>query len=183
LLAQTEVGEVSEGTGGRSSAMPHKQNPVDSILVTAAARRVPGLVGPFYTAHELQRATGAWHAEWEPLRELVELTGSTLARTERLLGDLTVHPERMRANLDPRTMTESVASRLAPTLGRTEAHELVRRLSKGDFREALVADPEVREVLSVDEIDAALDPASWLGSADELIDRALAAYEEGWPRG
>ena len=29
LLAQTEVGEVREGAGGPSSAMPHKQNPVE----------------------------------------------------------------------------------------------------------------------------------------------------------
>ncbi len=46
LLAQNEVGEVAEGGVGRggSSAMPHKRNPVDSILVTAATRRGPGLV-------------------------------------------------------------------------------------------------------------------------------------------
>ncbi len=183
LLAQTEVGEVSEGSGGSSSAMPHKQNPVDSILIGAAARRVPGLLGPFYAAHELQRAAGAWHAEWEPLRDLVELTQVTLDRALRLLGNLRVHPERMLTNLDPRVMAESVASRLAPTLGRTEAHALVARLVRGDFRTALVADPEVRKLLSVEEIDAALDPRSWLGSADELIDRALAAYEEGSRRG
>lgn len=183
LLAQTELGEVSEGSGGHSSAMPHKQNPVDSILISAAARRVPGLLGPFYATHELQRATGAWQAEWEPLRELVELTHVTLDRTSRLLGNLIVHPKRMLANLDPRVMAESVASRLAPTLGRTEAHELVARLAGEDFRAALIADPEVRAVLSVEELDHALDPASWLGSADELIDRALAAYEEGSRRG
>ncbi|WP_253289644.1 lyase family protein [Verrucosispora sioxanthis] len=48
LLAQTEVGEVAEGGAerGGSSAMPHKRNPVDSVLVTAVARRGPGLVGP-----------------------------------------------------------------------------------------------------------------------------------------
>lgn len=180
LLAQTEVGEVSEGTGGSSSAMPHKQNPIGSVLIGAAARRVPGLLGPFYAPHELHRATGAWHAEWEPLRELVELTHVTLERTERLLGNLQIHPERMLANLDPRVMAESVASRLAALLGRTEAHRIVVRASGGgDFRASLVADPDVRGVLSVEELDHALDPTSWLGSADELIERALAAYEEG----
>ena len=183
LLAQTEVGEVTEGAGGGSSAMPHKRNPVDSVLILAAARRVPGLLGPFYAPHELQRAVGGWQAEWEPLRELVRLTESTLARTERLLANLRVHPDRMRANLDPRTMAESVASRLAPSLGRAEAHALVGRLAQESFRDALVGDPTVREVLSVSEIDAALDPSSWLGSADELIDRVLARYEEERPGG
>jgi 3-carboxy-cis,cis-muconate cycloisomerase len=183
LLAQTEVGEVSEGAGGGSSAMPHKRNPVDSVLILAAARRVPGLLGPFYAPHELQRAVGGWQAEWEPLRELVRLTESTLTRTERLLTNLRVHPDRMLANLDPRTMAESVASRLAPSLGRAEAHALVARLAERSFREALLGDPSVREVLSVEDLDAALDPASWLGSADELIDRVLARYEEERPGG
>ena len=188
LLAQTEVGEVTEGGPGGSSALPHKQNPVRSVLVTAAARRVPGLVATLYAAglHEHERATGSWHAEWEPLRELVRLTGSATARTTELLRDLRVHPDRMRANLDLTgglVMSESVAGRLAPSLGRTAAHELVARLGRAatdsgtTLREQLVADPEVKRLLTEDDLDAALDPAGWLGSADTLIDSALAMFE------
>ena len=44
LLAQTEVGELHEGHGGGSSAMPHKQNPVAAVAALACARRTPGLV-------------------------------------------------------------------------------------------------------------------------------------------
>ncbi len=181
LLAQTEVGEVSEASGG-SSAMPHKQNPVDSILVTAAARRMPGLLTTLYGLHEHERATGSWHAEWEPLRELVRLAGSAAARTTRMLAGLKVHPDRMRANLDLTgglVMSEAVAARLAPSLGRTAAHDLVARLARADsFREALIADPDVRKVLETEqEIDAVLDPISRLGASEALIDRALEAYE------
>ena len=39
LLAQTEVGEVTEAAGGRSSTMPHKQNPTASIRALACATR------------------------------------------------------------------------------------------------------------------------------------------------
>jgi len=39
LLAQTEVGEAAEGTGGGSSATPHKRNPVNASVVLAAAVR------------------------------------------------------------------------------------------------------------------------------------------------
>ncbi len=188
LLAQTEVGEVTEAGPGGSSALPHKQNPVRSVLVTAAARRVPGLVATLYAAglHEHERATGAWHAEWEPLRELVRLTGSATARTTELLRDLRVHPDRMRANLDLTgglVMSESVAARLAPSLGRAAAHELVARLGRAatdsgtTLREQLVADPEVKRLLTEGDLDAALDPAGWLGSADALIDSALTMYE------
>ncbi len=188
LLAQTEVGEVSEGTGGGSSALPHKQNPVRAVLVTAAARRVPGILSTLYAAglHEHERATGSWHAEWEPLIELVRLTGSAVATTTELLAGLRVHPDRMRANLDLTgglVMSESVAARLAPALGRTAAHDLVARLGRAStdngttLHAQLVADPEVKRLLTEDEIAAALDPASWLGATDALVDRALAAYE------
>ncbi|NEB77483.1 3-carboxy-cis,cis-muconate cycloisomerase, partial [Streptomyces sp. SID14478] len=37
-LSRTEIGELAEGTGGGSSAMPHKANPVRAALVAAAAR-------------------------------------------------------------------------------------------------------------------------------------------------
>jgi 3-carboxy-cis,cis-muconate cycloisomerase len=90
----------------------------------------------------------------------------------------------MRANLDLTrglVMSESVVARLAPSLGRTAAHKLLTKLGQaaiaGDttLREQLVGDPGVRRVLTEDDIDAALDPARWLGSADTLIDRALDA--------
>ena len=57
--------------------MPHKRNPVGSVLVRSAAVRAPGLVATVLSAavHEGQRATGAWHAEWSPLRELLHLAG------------------------------------------------------------------------------------------------------------
>jgi len=188
LLAQTEVGEVTEGESGGSSALPHKQNPVGSVLITAIVRRMPGLVATLYAAgvHEHERATGAWHAEWEPLRELTRLAGAAGVRTGRLLSELRVHPEKMRANLDLTqglVLSESVAARLAPALGRAGAHQVVGRIGqvaveKGtSLRDQLVADPDVRRVLSVEEIDEALDPANWLGSSGTLIDRALAAHD------
>ncbi|MFD6753101.1 3-carboxy-cis,cis-muconate cycloisomerase [Micromonospora gifhornensis] len=187
LLAQTEVGEVAEGGPGRggSSAMPHKRNPVDSVLVTAAARRGPGLVGTLFAAagQEHERATGGWHAEWEPLLDLLHLAGGAAARTARMLGNLRVHPQRMRANLDATgglLLAEAVATRLAPALGRAAAHDLVARAATAaSFRDALLADPDVRAHLSVADVDAALDPAGWLGSAATLVDRALETYERG----
>ena len=187
LLAQTEVGEVGEGGEGRggSSAMPHKRNPVDSVLVTAAARRAPGLVGTLFAAagQEHERATGGWHAEWEPLLELLHLAGGAAARTARMLTGLRVHPDRMRANLDAGgglLLAEAVAARLAPALGRAAAHDLVKRAATGPgFRAALLADPDVRAHLSAADVDAALDPAGWLGSAGHLVDRALDLHRDG----
>ncbi|MGC4837988.1 3-carboxy-cis,cis-muconate cycloisomerase [Micromonospora vinacea] len=183
LLAQNEVGEVAEGGAGRggSSAMPHKRNPVDSILVTAAARRGPGLVATLFAAavQEHERAAGAWHAEWEPLLDLLHLAGGAAARCARMLDGLQVRPERMRENLDATgglLLAEAVAARLAPAVGRGVAHDLVTRAAAGpSFRAALLADPEVRAHLSDTEIAEALDPSRWLGSAGRFVDSALAA--------
>lgn len=76
-LARTEIAEVAEGSGGGSSAMPHKANPVRSTLIAAAARRAPQLAATLYGAltAEDERPAGAWHAEWEPLRDLLRLVG------------------------------------------------------------------------------------------------------------
>src|SRR6266545_3346051 len=81
--------------------MPHKRNPVAAVSTLAAAAQVPGLVATLLAAmpHELQRAAGAWHAEWRPLRELLTATGSAAAWLRDCLENLVVHPDRMRAHL------------------------------------------------------------------------------------
>jgi len=186
LLAATEVGEVGAGSGG-SSAMPHKRNPVGAVLVRAAARRTPGLVATLLAAmdHELQRAAGAWHAEWEPLRDLLGATGAAAHHLRTTLEGLTVDPARMRANLEAGggvLLAEQVATRLAPALGRSAAHDLVARVAAAaadqgrGFADLLAASPEVAAVLTAGELAATLDPTAALGSAGAIVDRALALH-------
>ena len=182
LLAQTEVAEVAEpadGGRGGSSAMPHKRNPVGAIRVVAGARRVPALVATLIgaMAQEHERAAGAWQSEWETLTELLRLVGGAAAGTRELLSGLRVDAARMRENLAATgelLMSESVAARLAGDLGRTEAQRLVRDAIAGgqSLRSLLAANTR----LSAEEIAGALDPAGYLGSAGELVDRALAAH-------
>ena len=58
-----------------------------------------------------------------------------------------------------------------------------RRAADGGktFRAELLAEPVLREHLSPEEIDAALDPTGYLGSGGEFIDRALALYHKEAP--
>jgi 3-carboxy-cis,cis-muconate cycloisomerase len=187
LLAQTEIGELAEGTGGGSSAMPQKRNPARSVLVTACVQRVPGLVGTLLASapQELQRAAGRWQAEWPTLTDLLRVVGAAAAHARELLAGLRVEPERMRANLELTggvVMAESLSHALRPALGRSRAEAVVgdacdRALRAGrPLREVLLAVPEIMLALPPDRLDAALEPAGWLGAADEFVTRALAAH-------
>jgi 3-carboxy-cis,cis-muconate cycloisomerase len=190
LLAQTEVGEVAEGGGGGgSSTLPQKRNPVAAMTAVAAARRTPGLVSTMFAAMpgEEERAAGAWQAEAETLSELLRLTGEGVAAIRRCLEGLEVHPDRMRENLDLTdglVMSESLAGALGAKLGRARAQELVGEAARraGDegtsLAAAATATPEILEALGEDGIAAALDPASYLGSTEAIIDRALAAHRD-----
>jgi len=210
LLAQSEVGEVSEGSGppaknsdqqapaasprrGGSSAMPHKHNPVASIAILGCTRQVPGLLATLAmaTEQELQRAAGAWHAEWEPLTALLRLTGSASSWAAELLPGLVVDTSRMAANLAATKglpLAEHVSSLLAGVLGGAQAHDLVaeagaRAVSAGlPLRDVLLAVPKLEERLSAvgitaEQIDSALEPSGYLGAADAFVTAALDAHE------
>jgi 3-carboxy-cis,cis-muconate cycloisomerase len=188
LLAQSEVAEVSEGTPGRggSSTMPHKRNPVAAVSARAAARRAPSLVASLLSSmeQEHERAAGAWHAEWQPLSELLSTVGSAAAWLADCLADLQVDGHRMRANLEgsgAALAAEAVAQALTEALGRTAAHDLVSQAVRAQdgLRAALLREPSVQRVLSSDDLDALLDPAAHVGHAGALVDRALALRGTG----
>jgi 3-carboxy-cis,cis-muconate cycloisomerase len=215
LLAQSEVGEVSEGSTdqrgadqrgadqqapaasprrGGSSAMPHKRNPVASIAILGCTRQVPGLLATLAVAseQELQRAAGAWHAEWEPLTALLRLTGSASSWAAELLPGLVVDTSRMAANLAATKglpLAEHVSSLLAGVLGGAQAHDLVaeagaRAVSAGlPLRDVLLSVPKLEERLSsagitAEQIDSALEPSGYLGATDAFITAALDAHEK-----
>jgi 3-carboxy-cis,cis-muconate cycloisomerase len=183
LLAQTEVAEVAEGHGtGRSSTMPQKRNPVGSTLARASARlgaaQAGVLIGSLEQEHE--RAAGAWQAEWDALGGALAYTGGALHSLARALESLEVDSARMRANLDLTgglVMAERVAFLLMDRLSRSEAQEIVGEAASAGmgFRDALLADP--RADLEPAALDAALDPSTYLGSTNGLIERALELYE------
>jgi 3-carboxy-cis,cis-muconate cycloisomerase len=194
LLAQTEVGEVSEGAlpgKGGSSTMPQKHNPVDAIGAIASARLAIGIVPVILSAmaQEHERAAGGWQAEWEAIPELFRFTASAVERFRSAVADLQVHAARMNANLEVSgglIMAESLTMVLAQRVGRPEAQRLVKVLcehavlSGNSLRQTAQADEQVRAVLTPEGIDRALDPPEYLGSTDTFIDCALASYREIW---
>jgi 3-carboxy-cis,cis-muconate cycloisomerase len=192
LLAQTEVAEVREaavpGRGG-SSSMPHKHNPVASVVAAAAALQAPGLVATMLAAmpqaHE--RGAGGWQAEWDTLPALVAVTGRSAAAIAAALATLEIDAVRMRANLDLAggvARAEGLVAALAPIIGRSQALTLVeavcrRAVSGGEpLAATAAAAPEVRAHLDPAAITAALAPENFAGSSRLFVDRVLAR----WPR-
>jgi 3-carboxy-cis,cis-muconate cycloisomerase len=99
LLAQNEVGEVSEAAGGGSSSMPHKRNPAAAVLARACARLVHAQAGLLTGGdHELERAAGAWQAEWPALSSALAFAGGAAAAARRSLEGLEVDEARMAEN-------------------------------------------------------------------------------------
>ncbi|HLH45693.1 MAG TPA: lyase family protein, partial [Acidimicrobiales bacterium] len=188
LLMQAEVAEASEPPGrGGSSTLPQKHNPVAATLVDAAARRAAPLAATLAASVVAQheRPAGAWHAEWQPLAELLQLAGGAAAEAAGVVTGLEVHPATMRANLvrlDGPLLAERVVLTLTPLIGREAATAAVAGAAAvtaggtASFADALGLDGRVRAVLPPAEIARLLDPSGYLGSAGQWVDRALAAY-------
>jgi 3-carboxy-cis,cis-muconate cycloisomerase len=181
VLARTEIAELAEGSGGGSSAMPHKANPVRATLLAAAARRAPGLAATLYgsLAAEDERPAGAWHAEWEPLRDLLRLTGGAARDAAELTEGLRVRADAMRRHLDLThglIVSERLSAELAPVLGRARAKDLLTGAARRAYAEdrpladVLAEEPELKGVVDLADLT---DPAHYTGSAGALTDRAL----------
>jgi len=191
LLAQTEVGEVTEPyiTGrGASSTMPQKRNPIASEYILAATRTVQALVPVMLgaMAQDHERATGPWQGEALALPQAFVLTHGALLHARSIAEGMVVDSGRMRRNLDLThglIVAEAVMMGLAPHLGRGEAHHVVRHAcdialaERLPLADALARDPVVSSRLDRAAIERLTDPASYLGSAHAFVDRVLAAAD------
>ncbi|KRV49066.1 3-carboxy-cis,cis-muconate cycloisomerase [Wenjunlia vitaminophila] len=186
-MTRTEVAEVAEPAvagRGASSAMPQKRNPVLATMVRSAALQLPPLAGVLTSCmlNEDERSGGAWHAEWQPLRECLRLAGGAAHTAAELAEGLTVDSERMRRNLElteGAVVTERVAAVLTPRLGRAEARQVMTRLAGAQvaqgrpLAESLAMAPELAGGFPAGELAGLLDPEGYLGAAGALVDRAL----------
>ena len=121
LMMQPEVDEMLEAAPregvGRSSAMPHKRNPVYCAHALAAATRMPGLLAIVRAGAlaEHERALGGWQAESATVADIVQCLGGSLDFLETIAASLVIDAERMAANLaayaEPARDAEILAAR------------------------------------------------------------------------
>ncbi|MFI9488610.1 lyase family protein [Promicromonospora sp. NPDC052451] len=97
-----ELREPAAPGRGASSAMPHKRNPVLSVLLRRSALAAPHLAATVRTAAGLaadERPDGAWHAEWPALRDLARHAVAASRLGAELLDGLEVDAEAAARNL------------------------------------------------------------------------------------
>ncbi len=92
LMTQNEIGEAKLATAGSSSAMPHKQNPVEAELLVTLARFNAGQQGILaQTAlHDGERSGTAWTLEWMILPSMIGATAATLTIAGRALDGIDI---------------------------------------------------------------------------------------------
>jgi len=180
-LQRPEIAEVFESFEAKkqvgSSTMPHKQNPETCERVCGLARIVRSLAMPaledMVTWHERDLTQSS--AERFILPESSILLDYILNLMCNIVANLRVDSQRMLANMsatEGRAMSESVMMALVKKgVNRQEAHELLRQLTiksaveKKPFKQTLLEDKLVSKTLSEKEIESALDPKNYLGTA------------------
>ncbi len=193
-LQRPEIGEASEPFEQKrqvgSSTMPHKRNPIICERVSGLAKIMRSLVVPALenvpTWHERDLTQSS--AERFIIPEACILTDYMLVLMTNILKNLWVDKEQMQRNMEltqGRTMSEAVMIALARKgVDRQKAHELIRRLAmksgvtKQPFKEILLKDKTVRETLSEKEIDDALNPRNYLGTAKKQIELVVKRTKE-----
>jgi adenylosuccinate lyase len=180
-LQRPEIGELSEAFEVEkqvgSSTMPHKQNPETCERVCGLARIVRSLVAPslenIVTWHERDLTQSS--AERFIFPEACILTDYMIELITRIVSNLRVDEQRMLNNIgltQGRAMSEAVMIALTKKgVNRQEAHELLRKLTikseteKKFFKQVLMENEFIRGKLKEKEIDEALNPKNYLGTA------------------
>lgn len=186
-LQKTETAELEEpfakGKVG-SSTMPHKRNPPACEGVVALSRLVrntaPLALEAMMAEHERDKV--ALNMEREFVGRLCSMADAAAAKMVFVCGNLTVRGSNMDRNLYVQKgllMSEPVMFGLSSALGKQQAHEIVYELCMdvfekgGDFKQALLNHPLVRQKLDEAAIDRMLDPHAYTGLSGEFIDRVL----------
>ena len=163
-LAETELAVQLGGAAGTLSALGDEGMRTVEALAGELGLAVPTL--PWHTNRVRVAGLGAALATLAGVcgkigLDVVQLSQTEVAEVrEAAGGGSSAMPQKR--NPVQATLTRSCAA-LAAAAGAQS------------FRDALLADP--RAGLEADEVDALLDPTTYLGSAGALVDRALARYD------
>ena len=188
-LQRSEIGEVAEAFDVKkqvgSSTMPHKMNPITCEQICGLARVVRSLSQVAYENaiqwHERDLCNSSSERFWIP--HCFILTDWIIFQMNKVFSNLRVFPERMKENIERSKgipMAESVMMLLVKKgLARDKAHELVRRcaikaqVENISLLDVLKKEKEINKLVSEDELKRSLDPESYIGRAEEIVDEVV----------
>ena len=188
LLQHTEIREVEEyfspGQKG-SSAMPHKRNPISSENLSGLSRVLRG------NAMAAMENVALWH-ERDISHSSVErvigpdstiLLDYMLRRLTGVIDRLTVFPENMKRNMavsgNLLFSQQVLLALIQKGLSREEAYRMVQKNAmevwskRGDLKDQLKADPDVRGYLCEEELDSIFDLDYHLKNVDVIFGRVF----------
>lgn len=184
-LQRDEIGELREAQNQKnigSVTMPHKRNPEASEHIGSLNRVVRANVSILAESlvHDHERDGRSWKIEWHAVPEATMAAGRAVDLLASLLENLEVDAARMRKNLelsDGYILSEAIMLRLARTMGRRAAHELlheatVRGRHSGKCLREVVADHPAMSFLAPD-LDRIFDLSLQASHCAEQVDRAL----------
>ncbi len=187
-LQRTEIGELQEGFSGKqkgSSAMPHKRNPINCERIVGLSRVLRGnaLAGMENQCLWHERDITHSSAERIIIADSCTLIDYMLWLFEDVLANLVINVRKMRSNLfagGGLVFSQRLLLALTPKMeSREQAYKVVQTLAmkaidenKG-FKDLVLESPEIRKLLSEDEIEDCFDLDYYTKHVDFILERAL----------
>lgn len=201
LLQSSAIDEVSEprrkGQIG-SSAMPHKQNPINSENIDSLTELLPGqtfaawMTAAFVTLERTLRDSAGKRSS---IPESFLIVDEALERTKRIISGLEIHKNSIRTNMEkfgPFFATEIIMAKLVESgMDRMEAHSILVELAEfavdakregkqNPLKKLVLSDKRINQLLKANEINEAFDKAmKHVGNAPAKCEQFL--KEELYP--
>jgi adenylosuccinate lyase len=187
-LQRTEVREAEEFFSEKqkgSSAMPHKRNPVTLEQISGLARvvRSNAQAGLENVALWHERDISHSSVERVILPDSTTLTDYLLSKTTYVIETMFVYPDRMRRNLESTRglifSGQLLLDLVEHGVSREDAYRLVQAHAMHawkeglDFRELILADPEINARVPRKQIENAFDLSRQLKNVDKIFARVF----------
>ena len=170
--------------------MPHKMNPITAERICGVSRIIKAYPSPALQNNALWHERDLTNSSSERimLPEASILTDYILNLTIRLMEKLVFYPENIERNLNLTgglIMAERFMAELTRKgMGRQSAYALVRKCALEanklgvSLKDVVLQQEDIKDYLSQDEVDAIMDPHTYLGSSVQIVENVLEKSKE-----